>query len=84
MNNKNPYDGAPISAVALERETQDRLNKKKITIYVRAQVEPKILDADMLVDINRYIEGKKRVRDLKIEDDFCYNGAWYQVRKIVL
>ncbi len=54
-----------------------------ITIYVRAQVDPKSLSPDMVVETNRVVSIQKKVSDLRPGDEFLLDGAWYDVRLIV-
>ena len=51
-------------------------------IFVRAQVDPKILSAKRIVNINRNLGGETTVQKLKPSDDFEYDGIWYDVREI--
>ena len=54
------------------------------SIKVRAQFNEKIIDGDLLVSTNRWIDSYKRVKNLEKGDTFLYNGAWYDVEKIEL
>jgi hypothetical protein len=51
-------------------------------VKVRAQRDPKIINGDFIVQTNRSIEIKKKIKDLTIGDSFCYNGVWYDVEDI--
>ena len=51
-------------------------------IKVRAQRDPKIINGELVVQINKVLESKKKIQDLKIGDSFCYDGAWYDVEDI--
>jgi hypothetical protein len=58
------------------------LNKGKVIIHVRAQVNNKILPRDLVVETNRYLEVKKKIIDLNQGDTFLLDGAWYDVEYI--
>jgi hypothetical protein len=58
------------------------LNNGYLLIYVRAQVHPKIVSRDAVVELNKFVTVLKRASQLQSGDTFLLDGAWYDVEYI--
>jgi hypothetical protein len=64
---------------SLTPEQSAALNNGKVIIFVRAQVDPKIVDRNLIVETNKFIEVKKNILSLNAGDMFLLDGAYYDV-----
>jgi hypothetical protein len=52
------------------------------SIKVRAQAQPKIISGEEIVRTSVWLDSFKKVSDLKVGDEFIYNGGRYDVEDI--